>query len=64
MEVCTVDQTILAKFNVTITSADHASWQGYVEIGGDRHEFRSELQLLCCILEQYPALRPDVGWDE
>jgi len=59
-----VDQTVIAKFNVTITSADHASWQGYVEINGTKHEFRSELQLLRCVLEQYPVLRPDAGWDE
>ena len=59
-----MDQTVIAKFNVTITSADHASWQGYVEIDGITHEFRSELQLLRCVLEQYPVLRPDAGWDE
>ena len=59
-----MDQTVIAKFNVTITSADHASWQGYVEINGTKQEFRSELQLLRCILEQYPVLRPDAGWDE
>ena len=59
-----MDQTVLAKFNVTITSADHASWQGYVEINGTKQEFRSELQLLRCILEQYPILRPNVGWDK
>ena len=59
-----MDQTILASFNVTITSAENASWQGYVEINGARHEFRSELQLLRCVLEQYPDLRPDAGWDE
>lgn len=59
-----MDQTVLAKFNVTITSADHASWQGYVEIDGTKHEFQSELQLLRCILEQYPGLRPDAEWGE
>ena len=36
-----MDQTILASFNVTITSAENASWQGYVEINGVRHEFHA-----------------------
>lgn len=58
-EVYFVDQTILASFHVTVTSTDHASWQGYVEIGGVKHTFKSELQLLRRVMEQYPALRPD-----
>ena len=57
-----MDQTILASFNVIITSAENASWQGYVEINGVKHEFESELQLLRCIMEHYPALRPSVSW--
>ena len=58
-----MDQTILASFNATITSAENASWQGYVEINGARHEFRSELQLLHCVMDHYPALRPNIKWD-
>ena len=55
-----MDQTILASFNVTITSAENASWQGYVEINGTKHEFRSELQLLRCVMDQYPDLKPQI----
>jgi len=58
-----VVQTVLASFNVTITSAENASWQGYVEIDGVKYEFRSELQLLRCIWEKYPALNPNINWD-
>ena len=57
-----MDQTILASFSVTITSAENASWQGYVEINGARHEFRSALQLLRCVMEQYPDLKPQIDW--
>lgn len=57
-----MDQTILARFNVTITSAENASWQGYVEINGVRHEFCSELQLLQCVMDQYPDLKPQIDW--
>ena len=59
-----MERPILANFNVTITSCDHASWQGYVEIQESRYEFQSEMQLLQCILEQYPALQPEAGWGE
>lgn len=58
-----MDRTILASFHVTITSAENTSWQGHVEINGTKHEFRSELQLLRCVLEQYPALRPAACWN-
>ena len=58
-----MDQTILANFSVTITSAENASWQGYVEINGVRHEFRSELQLLRYVMDHYPALQPNIKWD-
>ena len=59
-----MDRPILANFTVTITSCDHASWQGYVEIQGTRYEFQSEMQLLQCILEQYPVLHPEAKWGE
>lgn len=52
-----MDQSLPVTFKVTIASTDHASWQGYVEINGTTHEFKSELQLLRCVLEQYPILR-------
>lgn len=57
-----MDRPILANFTVTITSCDHASWQGYVEINGIKHEFRSELQLLRCVMDYYPALHPNIKW--
>ena len=57
----TMNQTSLAQFTVTVTSAENASWQGIVDTGGKKFEFRSELQLLRWIMEQYPALRPDSG---
>ena len=59
-----MDRPILANFTVTITSCDHASWQGYVEIQGTRYEFQSEMQLLQYILDRYPALQPEVKWGE
>ena len=59
-----MEQTVLAKFSVTITSAEHASWQGHVEIDGVKNEFHSELQLLRCVLEKCPALNPNIKWED
>ena len=59
-----MDPKILASFNVTITSAENASWQGYVEADGQTYEFQSELQLLLRILERYPDLHPKAPQDE
>ncbi len=56
-----MDQSLPVSFQVTITSTDHASWQGYVEINGTSYEFKSELQLLRCVLEQYPFLHPSAN---
>ena len=54
-----MDHSLPVSFQVTITSTDHTSWQGYVKMNGMIREFKSELQLLRCVLEQYPILRPD-----
>lgn len=56
-----MEQNTLARFTVTVTSVEHASWQGVVETDEKKFAFRSELQLLRFILEQYPALQPDVS---
>ena len=50
----------MARFTVTVTSAENASWQGTVELGGRTQLFHSELELLHCIWEFYPSLRPDL----
>ena len=47
-----MDHSLPVSFQVTITSTDHTSWQGYVEMKGMIREFKSELQLLRCVLEQ------------
>ncbi len=49
-----------ARFTVTVTSTENASWQGTVELGGVEQPFCSELELLRRILEHYPSLRPDM----
>ena len=49
-----------ARFTVTVTSTENASWQGTVELGGMEQPFCSELELLRRILEHYPSLRPDI----
>ncbi|MBQ2739626.1 MAG: hypothetical protein IJF36_05270 [Oscillibacter sp.] len=57
-----MEQNVLAHFTVTVTSAENASWQGVVETNGKSFVFRSELQLLRWVMEQYPSLRPETYW--
>ena len=38
------------------------NWQGVVEANGTTYQFQSELQLLRLVMEQYPALRPQITW--
>ena len=52
----------IATFHVHITSVHDATWQGVVEANGTTHQFQSELQLLRLVMEQYPALRPQITW--
>ena len=49
----------IAQFTVTITATENASWQGTVEMEGQRCCFRSEMELLRRLLAHYPSLRPD-----
>ena len=58
-----MEQNMLARFTVMVTSTENASWQGIVESNGKEFEFQSELQLLRWIMEQYPSLRPDTDWN-
>ena len=58
-----MEQNMLARFTVTVTSTENASWQGIVESNGKEFEFQSELQLLRWVMEQYPSLRPDTDWN-
>ena len=52
----------IASFHVHITSVHGATWQGVVEANGTTYQFQSELQLLRLVMDQYPALRPQVSW--
>ena len=52
----------VASFHVHITSVHDATWQGVVEANGATYQFQSELQLLCWVMDQYPALRPEAAW--
>ena len=52
----------IATFHVRIFSVHDATWQGVVEANGTTYQFQSELQLLRWVMEQYPALRPQVSW--
>ena len=54
----------VASFHVHITSVHDATWQGVVEANGTTYQFQSELQLLRWVMDQYPALRPQVSWSE
>ena len=58
-----MEQNMLARFTVMVTSTENASWQGIVESNGKEFEFQSELQLLRWVMEQYPSLRPDTDWN-
>lgn len=51
----------LAKFTVSILSADNAVWRGEVESGGEVFEFQSEMQLLKWLCQKYPKLMPDIS---
>ena len=52
----------MASFQVNITSAHDATWQGVVESNGAEFQFQSELQLLHWVMEQFPVLRPETAW--
>ena len=58
-----MEQNMLARFTVTVTFTENASWQGIVETNGKKFEFQSELQLLRWVMEQHPSLRPDTDWN-
>ena len=49
----------IASFRVCVTSAEDATWQGMVETDSAKYCFKSELQLLRWVMEQFPSLRPD-----
>jgi len=42
---------------------DDSAWQGVAETNGKTFHFRSEMQLLYWVMEQFPALRPDAAWE-
>ena len=52
----------IAAFQVCVTSAEDATWQGVVTANGEEYQFQSELQLLHWVMEQFPVLRPEVAW--
>ena len=54
-----MEHTPIAQFTVTITATENASWQGTVEMEGQRCCFRSEMELLRHLLAHYPSLWPD-----
>ena len=54
-----MEHTPIAQFTVTITATENASWQGTVEMEGQRC-FRSKMELLRRLLAHYPSLRPDI----
>ena len=53
----------IASFRVYVTSVDDSTWQGVEETNGKTCHFRSEIQLLHWVMEQFPALRPDAAWE-
>ena len=55
-----MEHTPIAQFTVTITATENASWQGTVEMEGQRCCFRSEMELLHHLLVHYPSLRSDI----
>ena len=55
-----MEHTPIAQFTVTITATENASWQGTVEMEGQRCCFRSEMELLRHLLAHYPSPRPDI----
>ena len=57
------DGSMIAIDTITVeneVAVHDATWQGVVEANGTTYQFQSELQLLRWVMEQYPALRPDV----
>ena len=53
----------IAAFRIFVTSVDNSTWQGVAEAGGRQYHFQSELQLLRWLTEEFPALRPEVAWE-
>ena len=56
-----MERNALVRFTVTVISSENATWQGIVETDKEKFEFRSELQLLRWVMEQYPVLHPDAS---
>ena len=53
-----MEHPCMARFTVSIISVDNATWQGTVEMDGERYHFSSEMDLLKYLLKRYPSLRP------
>ena len=53
-----MEHSCMARFTVSIISVDNATWQGTVEMDGERYYFSSEMDLLKYLLKRYPSLRP------
>lgn len=53
----------VAAFQVRILSTKNATWQGVVEADGDTYAFQSEMQLVKWLLQKYPRLFPDGGFE-
>lgn len=53
----------IASFRVCVTSVEDATWQGVAEANGTTYHFKSEIQLLHWVMEQFPLLRPDTAWE-
>lgn len=49
----------VAQFTVCVTSVENAAWQGTVQTEHAVYSFKSEMELLSWLLEQYPALLPE-----
>ena len=49
----------LASFQVYVTSVENGTWSGYVTADGTIYHFKSELQLLLWLTEQFPILNPE-----
>ena len=47
-----------ARFPVQVLSAENFSWQGVVKTDTDSFQFKSELELLKWVCQQYPELCP------
>lgn len=53
-----MSQKEMAEFTVRIFSAEHATWQGEAESGGETARFESEMELLNWVLKKWPELVP------